>query len=131
MEITFDFREEHSRLFGKIKRPVVPVIMSNGDKQEAGTFYVDSGADISLIPRTTGKRLGFTIEKEDIREVKGIGERGIPILIRKLKLQIGDKEINAEVAWSLVEEVPLLLGRKDVFDNFEITFKDNKTIFRY
>ena len=45
-------------------------------------------------------------------------------------MKIGDKIIETRIAWALVEEVPLLLGRTDVFNLFDICFKKNeKTVF--
>lgn len=39
--------------------------------------------DVSLIPKSVGELLDFKIESEDkIDEIKGIGERGIPIVIK-------------------------------------------------
>lgn len=131
MEIVFDYREEISRIFGPIKRPVAEVIFKNNDKEILEYSYVDSGADISLISKSVGDSLGFTIEKSDeITEIKGIGERGVPIIIKNVKMKIGEEIFDTRIAWALIEEVPLLLGRTDVFSLFDIVFKRNiKTIF--
>lgn len=131
MEIGFDFREEESRIFGTILRPVAEVIFINNNKEVLESVYVDSGADISLIPKSVGDTLGFEIEKTDtIIEIKGIGERGVPIIIKKIKMKIGDKILDTRIAWALIEEVPLLLGRLDVFKLFNVCFKKNKkTVF--
>ncbi|MBS3056889.1 MAG: aspartyl protease family protein [Candidatus Aenigmarchaeota archaeon] len=131
MEIEFYFREEKSRIFGSILRPVAEIIFINNEKEILESVYIDSGADVSLIPKSVGDALGFTIEKSDkITEVKGIGERGVPIIIKKIKIKIGEKIINTRVAWALIEDVPLLLGRTDVFNLFDICFQKNrKTVF--
>ncbi len=96
-------------------------------------LYVDSGADSILVPKSLGDLLGFKImEGEVIEEIKGIGERGIPIVVKNAKIHVGEKIMEVRVAWALVEEVPLLLGRTDVFAHFDITFKkNNKIIFTY
>ena len=131
METEFEFRLEHSRLFGTIHRPVARVIFINQEREFPQWAYVDSGADMTLIPKSLGDLIGFKVsDQEEIKEVKGVGERGIPVILKKTNIQIGDKKIESHVAWSLIEEVPLLLGRKDVFDTFEIIFKNNKTVFR-
>lgn len=44
-------------------------------------------------------------------------------------MKIGGKLFDARIAWALIEEVPLLLGRTDVFNLFSICFKKNKTTF--
>ncbi len=131
MEIEFDFKEEESRIIGPILRPVARVVLINEDIEFPEHVYVDSGADVSLIPRSVGEALGFKIEKTDkISEIKGIGERGVPIIIKKIKIKISEKIIDARIAWALIEEVPLLLGRTDVFNLFNICFKKNKkTVF--
>ena len=126
-----DFREEQSRIFGQILRPVAEVTFINNEKEVLEYPYVDSGADISLIPKSVGNFLGFEIGKADeITEIKGIGERGVPIIIKKAKIRIGEKLFETRIAWALIEEVPLLLGRTDVFNLFDICFEKNKkTIF--
>lgn len=112
-------------------RPVARIILINGEIELPEHLYIDSGADIILIPKSVGDILGFKIENTDhITEIKGIGERGVPIVIKNLKIKIGEKLADARVAWALIEEVPLLLGRTDIFNIFDICFKkDEKTVF--
>lgn len=131
MEVKFSFKKENSRIFGLIPRPVARIILINGNEQVPEMVYVDSGADVTLIPRSVGELLNFKIEPDDkIVEIKGIGERGIPIVIKRVKIKIGEKLIDARIAWSLIEEVPLLPGRVDIFKLFDITFeKERKTVF--
>ncbi len=131
MKMEFNFKEEKSRVFGDILRPVAEITFVNNKREILESVYVDSGADITLIPKSVGELLGFKIEKDDkIEEIKGIGERGIPIIIKKLMIRVGEKTVNVRVAWSLIEEVPLLLGRVDIFRLFDICFKkEEKTLF--
>lgn len=129
MKIEFDFREEQSKILGSVLRPVARIILLNNGIEVPEHVYVDAGADITLIPKSVGELLGFRKEKDDkIEEIKGVGEYGIPIIIKKLKIKIGEKVFDARVAWSLIEQVPLLLGRIDVFKLFNITFKDEKVV---
>jgi len=94
-------------------------------------MYIDSGADLTIIPYRLGLMLGLRLEGP-IEEVHGIGG-GIPIIIRHLELRIGDVVISARVGWSLREDVPLLLGRMDVFSEFDIEFREReeKVVFRH
>lgn len=132
MEIEFDFRKEESSIFGPLFRPVARVFLVKDKVKLPEIFYVDSGADVTLIPRSVGEILGFKVKSpEEITEIKGIGKQSIPIVIRKATLQINKIKIKTRVAWSLVEEVPLLLGREEFFRYFEIAFvKNRKTIFK-
>ncbi len=131
--IEFDYLEEDSRLFGKIFRPVASVqfIDQKGERLFA-YMYIDSGADITLIPRELGETLGFKIADDEIIEIGGLGDAKVPVIIRTVTMLLGEKEITCRVAWALVEEVPPLLGRTDLFDLFKITFdqKNKKIIFR-
>ena len=89
-------------------------------------MYVDSAADLTMIPLKLGEALGLTYRNSEVHEVKGLGRRPIPIVLRKLQMKIAGKSIYAQVAWSLVEEVPLILGRRDVFDLFRVTIDEAK-----
>lgn len=129
--IEFAFRKEKSGMLGLIMRPVAKVVLINGTKKVPEILYVDSGADITMIPKSVGEILGLKVENsEKIDTVKGIGERSVAIIIKKIKIQIDNKIIPIRVAWALTEDVPLLLGRTDIFKLFDIIFsKEKKTIF--
>ncbi len=94
-------------------------------------MYIDSGADISLFPRQFGEALGLVFPREEIREIRGIGGRGIPVIISTIKMRVGRKTINARIACGLTEDVPLILGRMDVFDAFKVTFDQAKRVVRF
>lgn len=121
--IVFHYKREPARIPGHfVHRPVAEVYL----KAISGKWiefnpYIDSGADVTLIPLSLGKLLGLEIDKNKIEEIGGI--RGsVPVIYIKAILKIGEKEILTQVAWSLIEEVPLLLGRTDIFDSFKVTF---------
>lgn len=126
----FTYRYEESNILGKIPRPVADVYFTDKEGKELIAFmYIDSGADIILIPRQFGELLGFETEGDRIEEIGGIGNTKIPVIIKKTTIRVGDKTIAARVAWALIEEVPYLLGRLDVFDTFDVLFKQrNKKI---
>jgi len=45
-----------------------------------------------------------------------------------VELTIAGLTFPARIAWAQLEEVPLLLGRTDVFDRFEITFRQPERV---
>ena len=49
-------------------------------------------------------------------------------MIKQLDLHIGRARLSVRVAWALIEEVPLLLGRMDVFEKFRITFDERRGV---
>ena len=132
MRIEFDFKREESGIFGKIARPVARLFLKGESNIEVPeVFYVDSGADITLIPKSLGELLGFTIKSpSEVKEIKGIGERGVPFSLKNVTIRFNTTSLEVRIAWSLIEGVPPLLGRLDVFKLFNVTFQKEKvTIF--
>jgi hypothetical protein len=127
----FKYRKEFSKTLGAIYRPVAEVFFINADKEVRDFPYIDSGADITLIPRSVGELLGFELVNEEIKEMGGVGGSKVPTIIKTLKVRIGEFEFPIKIAWALVEDVPPLLGRVDVFDKFEVTFRQKEKITEF
>lgn len=91
-------------------------------------LYIDSGADVTLIPKSLGELLGFAFKVgEKVEEIGGIGGK-IPIVYRNVGVRIQNNLFKITVAWAATEQVPPLLGRKDIFDLYHLTFKQNLQI---
>jgi len=132
--IEFMYREERLSTSGTILRPVAKVYLPKEDDQwVAEYFYVDSGADYTLIPYRLGHFLGLDRRSES--EVRDIGGIGGVIGTRRVNrpMKIGDHTFPCELAWAQVERVPLLLGREGVFDHFDVTFQqtERKIVFQW
>ena len=124
--IRHEFREEKSSL-GKIFRPVAEVILESGELTVGIPMYIDSGADISMLPLAFGRSLGFKQEEEDeIKEIRGVSGAAVPYILKEVTLVINGKKIRIRIAWALIEEVPILMGRMDIFDKFRIVFDEKK-----
>ncbi len=118
------YREERSSL-GIVLRPVAEVILEEDSFTVEIPMYVDSGADVSMIPFRFGRALGFKQEKGDtIQEVKGISGAGVPYILKEGILVLNGKRLKIRIAWALVEEVPMLMGRMDIFDKFRVVFDE-------
>nr|QNO52349.1 hypothetical protein CJELADDK_00028 [Methanosarcinales archaeon ANME-1 ERB6] len=122
--ITFPYREEQSKILGRIYRPVARVKLKSENEWYPSWMYIDSGADITLIPRSVGDLLGFEVERERIVDISGVGGGNVPVIIKEIMIDIGGGIFDARVAWALIEDVPPLLGRMDVFLIFEAIFKE-------
>jgi len=127
--ITFNYRREKSEITSDILRPVASIEFRSKD----GVWielrpYIDSGADITLIPLTFGRLLGLELKKEEIKHLRGVGGAGVPVVITEVDTRIGDAEFPVRVAWVLEDDLPPLLGRVDIFDRFTITFDQRKEI---
>lgn len=126
---TFHYRKEPFGHGEYIWRPVADVFLEGA----SGVWiefhpYIDSGADITMIPLSLGKLIGFSAQAQKIEEIGGI--RGsVPVIHKLHRISIGGKILKIHIAWALLEEVPPLLGRSDVFDAFRVVFQqDTKTV---
>lgn len=131
--IIFKYKEESlGKRIGKIKRPVADIYLKTKSNSWIEFHpYIDSGADLTMIPLSLGRLLGLHLDEQKVEQIGGI--RGsVPIINTECQMRIGDNEFKIKVAWALIEDVPPLLGRTSVFDKFEIIFrqKDDKIIFQ-
>jgi predicted aspartyl protease len=118
----FKFTKENSSSLGIVYRPIVKVGLrdANGEPFELGVL-VDSGADISIFSRRIGDIMGINVEKGEEKIFRGIvGE--LIAYVHKIPISINGREVETRVAFAL-SEVPNLLGRLDIFKNFEISFR--------
>ena len=134
MQIEFPFIEERANIVPRILRPIARVKLTNKSIETTLDMYVDSGADITLIPYSVGIALGFRLEPdEEIKRIGGVGGGKISIVVRKVKMRINSEELEIRLAWCMSEDVPLILGRLDIFNKFDILFKERekKTVFKF
>jgi hypothetical protein len=123
--IKFRYRKEFSQITGTILRPVAEIFLEAKGKRLEVAMYIDSGADICMIPLHLGKALGFRQSaKDEILEIKGVSGSGVPYILKRCHLVLNHKRIPIRLAWALIDEVPLLLGRLDIFPKFKITFDE-------
>jgi hypothetical protein len=123
----YHWHEEISESFGKIFRPVAEIhVKDKNNIWRAITMYVDSGADISIISRDFGELFGHKLEKGRKIKLKGIGDIHIIAYVHKMEMLIGTHAALVEVAIAVNNDVPNVIGRRGLFDIFEIQFKNKK-----
>ena len=72
--IEFDYREERLRTGEIIFRPVAKIYLLRSESDWiAEYFYVDSGADYTLIPYRMGRFLGLEKMASAVKAIGGIG----------------------------------------------------------
>lgn len=114
-------------------QPDYSIEISTSKITENLSMLVDSGADISIIPRWTGEDLGLKIDENDYIE-KAEGLNGtVDYVIKNLTFKIDGHQFKAPVGWVQTEDVEdILLGREVVFDLFDVEFRqmDQEIIFK-
>lgn len=129
--IRHKFREEKSSL-GKVLRPVAEVILEKDDFKVEMPMYIDSGADVSMIPLRFGRALGFKQETKDIiQEIKGVTGASLPYILKEVILVLNSKKLKIRIAWALIDEVPMLMGRLDIFDKFRVIFDEKNRLIDF
>lgn len=125
MTIEFPYRREKLRSGDSIFRPVAKVFLRRRKDWIAHYFYVDSGADYTLLPYRIGRFFGLGDVATDAAEIKGIGGV-VGVRFATLEARIGETEFECPVAWAQVETLPLLLGRQGVF-----SFRQNERVVSF
>ena len=120
----FPYQKEKSKLFGEILRPLIEFEIKTNIGWIPAMGYLDSGADITLLPLSFAKVLGIKIEDEEVKEIRGIGDSAVSVIIKEVEIKIVDVKLKVNVGIALIEEVPYLVGRKDIFNKFKITFEE-------
>jgi len=90
-------------------------------------MYIDSGADISLVPRNFGMLLDLDLTK-NLGQIRGIGEAIVPLSLQDVIFRVENTDINIKIAVALINEVPYILGRYDFFKVFKISFHERDCI---
>lgn len=122
----YGYKKEKTSSEEYILRPLIDIILQSKVATIEVSMYLDSGADISLIRYRLGKVLGFRKESIDrLESLGGIGGR-IYYIRKSITFIIGGRKLLGEIAWSQTETIPLLIGRKHIFNQFQITFDEAK-----
>ena len=137
MTITFKYARIN-RPDGTLKHaPYIPItILNANDKPIRVIALIDSGADTSVISKSLSELLGLT-ESETETETKGIGGN-VRVKKAHLRFKIGSLRekytlsIQVLVLQDKNQDIPPLLGRSGLFEQFAITFKqlEEKIIFK-
>jgi hypothetical protein len=90
-------------------------------------MIVDSGADVTFIPKKIGQQLGFVKSHgEAVEMASGVGSK-VSYLVRKNAILINDIELNIHLLWGQDDKIgDILLGRMDVFEHFDVTFSQSR-----
>jgi hypothetical protein len=122
-------------IFDYQKYPVIPVkFCYDGKDTPIIDALLDSGGDFIVIPMPIAKYLNLQLERAGAVDTAG----GTTSLFKSnLDMTICEKEKNVtynnlEIHVSERNDIPVLLGRKPIFEDYEITFKkkENQLILK-
>lgn len=116
-------------IFEYYRYPIVPVKFYYKEKKTPIIdALLDSGGDFIVIPMPIAKYLGLKLKKAGSVDTAG----GTTLLFKAiLSMVIGIKNKtftynNIQIHVSARNDIPVLLGRHPIFEDYEITFKKQK-----
>lgn len=104
-------------------KPLLPIVLSLGEKQLAAEALLDSGAEVNVLPWRLGEALGaqWDDRKTTIRLVGALA--GTPAMPLLLTGRVADfSPFRLAFAWCRTDNVPLILGQTNFFIEFDICF---------
>jgi len=115
--VEFPFRYVNLPLLGKVFYPYIPVYLRTIEGWKDFDFIVDTGADLTTLPRRAEEILG--IDLGQCRESRAEGIGGTVIKTWETRIPIRIKDFELEIRCSITEDdkTPFLLGRIDLLDS--------------
>ncbi len=122
--VSFTYRKEFSPVLGEILRPVATVeLRSSMGHWFPASMYIDSGADLTLVPQDFGRLLEMDLTRNRAA-LAGVTGEPMMVSLQSAMIRVGRTPLEARVAVALRNDVPYLLGRSGVFKAFKITFEE-------
>lgn len=129
-EITFTYEKEKSNIFKVIGRPRMRINIYSKFYKEWVTIdgvLADTGADISVLPKTLGQVLVGKIKNRRRYKITGLMSHSY-MYLHELSTKINGRAIRALYAIADTDDLPPTLGRKGALDKFEVTFDKGKIL---
>ena len=127
---SFNYKKQKSGLFGNVLRPIIELEAYSqviDDWLVLENILADTGADISMLPRSIGEALVADITQARKAQIKGVVPRArVNVYIHTLKFRLNSKHFNLPVAIADSDSVPPILGRIKGLDLFNANFKKGK-----
>lgn len=118
--MSFEFPFEYAQLkgLGKLFYPIVYIELKTSFGWQEFAFLVDTGADLTTVPSHLLPVLGIDKSKLTVNTTLGVGGYSVRTWDFQLPLKIGEKEfeVRASAVETKNDAIPLLLGRKDIFE---------------
>jgi len=128
----YDYVEGESDIFGKVSRPLITIRFFSEIRNiwiPAYDTLVDSGADISIIPKFLGELLVENIPDGKEVEIKGVVPNSKLIgWLHDLKVIVAGKQFNLPVVIVNSDKTLVILGRVKGLDIFNVELQKGKHI---
>ena len=126
----FSFTEGYDAYGVPDALPTLPLTLTYRDSSVEVSGLLDSGASVSVLPYSIGVDIGATWEEQTTSVMLAGNLARIEAKGLLVSAQIGRFEpVRLVFAWSLSDDVPLLLGRMNFFLEFDVCFYRSQLVF--
>ena len=135
MYLRFPFLYADVESIGKLFYPYIRIQLRTIHGWRDFDFLVDTGADITTLPKTVLPILGLEEKSLEKQQAQGVGGLIIETFKTILPIRIGPDEFPIYISIANTEEdgLPFLLGKKDIFEkrfSLEIDSKNKVTVIK-
>lgn len=103
--------------------PLLPLVLSHGERQKEAMGLLDSGAAVNVLPYSLGEQLGFVWDEEKTRLALSGNLARLPAKGIVVTALVGHfASVRLAFAWTQTDDVPLLLGQMNFFLEFDVCF---------
>jgi Aspartyl protease len=126
----FQFKEGFDTFGVPDALPQLPLILNYRGSSVEVSALLDTGASVNVLPYSVGVQLGATWEEQTTSVILAGNLASVEARGLLVSAQIGDFDpVRLVFAWSLSDDVPLLLGRMNFFLEFDICFYRSQLAF--
>jgi hypothetical protein len=119
----FPFTDAHPDQPGSSLMPLLPLVLSHGDRQREAVGLLDTGAAVNVLPYSLGEQLGFVWDEEKTPLALSGNLARLPARGIIVSALVGPSApVRLVFAWTQADDVPLLLGQMNFFMEFEVCF---------
>jgi len=112
--------------------PIIKITLYGSTGPLETEAYVDSGASISIFLATIAADLGIDYTKGKISYTMVGDGSFIPVYLHTMRIRIGGSTCRATIGFSSHLGADFnLLGQKDIFDRFVVSFDKRKKIISF
>lgn len=126
------YSREESNIFDKILRPRLSIALYSEIFSEWITVddvLADTGADISLLPKSLGILLVGDIRKGRKYRMTGVIAGSVRYFyLHRIKLKLGPRRFGADFAIAAGDDVPPTLGRISALDKMNIEYDNGRRL---
>lgn len=113
---------------GVVPEPVIPVGIETAEGVQLVDMLLDSGADLTVLPKSLAALCHVDLEKCRIGWTRGVEGGRMKTYHTTLSIVLGPWHHQIRCAFADHDAVPPLLGRMDIFSRYVITFDVSKGV---